>query len=410
MTLYENRQDTLGNTDKGIVIIGNGIAGLSAADAARKHNPEIPVTIISSEEKPTYYRLRLCNLLEEDTDIDSLYIHPVDWYKDKKIDVLLNKTVTSICSKEKYVVVNDSEKIPYSKLIISSGSRCFIPPVPGSDLPGVHTLWTIKDVFNINKELANTKHAVVIGGGLLGLEAAYHINKKGVKVTIIELMPRLLPNQLDIQGSHIFQSKVESLGINVLTNVSVKAIEGEKGVEKVLLSDGNSLSTNFVLFSAGVIPNIEVTQGLDIAINRRIVVDKYMRTNIEDIFAAGDVAVFNDRWYGQWSVAQQQGKIAGANAAGAGIEYVPDIAPYFLNTMDTKVSSLGYIIKDMSANHDSIEFSDKSRYIYQRLFFVDNVLSGAILIGDTSKATKISRAIKDGMTKEKVLENNLIMY
>ncbi|MDK2794519.1 MAG: nitrite reductase large subunit [Clostridiales bacterium] len=172
-----------------IVIIGNGIAGLSAAKAARKTDQEASITVVTNENYLTYYRLRLFDMLLNNDERNPLAVHPPSWYKKMKINVLLNKTVTTVNPSDQIILLDGKDKIPYTNLIIASGSHSFLPPIPGINKKGIYTFWTIEDIKNINQTLASTQKAVVIGGGLLGLEAAYHMNKKGIDTTIIELMP-----------------------------------------------------------------------------------------------------------------------------------------------------------------------------------------------------------------------------
>lgn len=408
MLSHENLINKSKDTAEKIVIIGNGIAGLSAADAARKQNSQASVTIISNESHLTYYRIRLCELINNNLEDDSLRMHPMNWYKEKKLDVVLNKNVTMINPVEKYIVLDEKEKIPYTKLIIASGSQSFLPPVPGINKKGIYTLWTIRDVKTMKKQLENLRHAVIVGGGLLGLEAAYHINKSGIQTTIVELLPRLLPNQLDEQGAKIFKNKVNSLGIDVVTGSSIELLTGDEQVEEIKLSNGSTIAASFVLFAAGVRPNLDIVEGTGIKVNKRINVNQFMQTNLDDIYAAGDVAEFEGKWYGLWSTALNQGKVAGTNAAGGRIAYTSEVPPYFLSTMDTKISSLGDIGMDKSAIYETAEFIDEQNYIYQKLFFKNGTLVGSILIGDTASSNRINAAIKSRMSKEDALRANFI--
>ncbi|WHH57510.1 FAD-dependent oxidoreductase [Petroclostridium sp. X23] len=384
---------------KGIVIIGNGIAGLSAAEAARKQDENIPITIISNEKYLTYYRLRLCEFIGKALDSNSLNVHPLSWYEDRNIEVLLNKTVMLVNAAEKLIQLHDGLQLSYHKLIIASGSFSFIPPVADTPQNVIMSLWNMDDVYGLNDEVEHIRHAAIVGGGLLGLEAAYHMNKQGIKTTIIEFMPRLLPNQLDEHGSRIFASKVKSLGIDIITGSTVQSIIGTERVEKVVLNTGKIIDAQLVFSAAGVRPNLSMVKSTHVNINKRIIVDQFMRTSDADIYAAGDVAEYNNKWLGLWSAAMSQGKIAGTNAAGGQMEYKLETPPYFLNSMDTKIFSIGDIGRDMSSAYETIQCVNEEDYLYQKLFFKNNKIMGAILIGDTKNSNKISIAIKNGMTK-----------
>ncbi len=397
-----------------IVIIGNGIAGLSAAESARKKNDSASITIISEEKYLTYNRIRLCELLANNVKENELYMRPRTWYEENEISLILDKTITKIVPDEKYIVLNNTEKISFTKLIIASGAHSYLPPISGIDKKGVFAIRTLQDINDINENLKKVGHAVVIGGGLLGLECAYHMNMRGIQTTIIEFVPRLLPNQLDEHGSQIFEDKVKSLGINVQCNTSVEEILGDASVKAIKSKSGEILATDCIVFATGVRSNIDIVGGTNIAINKAIVVNNRMETNIENIYAVGDVAELDGKWYGLWTIALAQGKIAGTNAAISNtpsenhMEYVPRVPPYFLNSMGTKVSSLGDIGRDQSTKYEIEYYIDESNYTYQKLFFKNDTLVGSILIGDTRKSNKINMAIKSKMCKKDALEAALI--
>jgi nitrite reductase (NADH) large subunit len=405
--------------NKRIIIIGNGIAGLSAAESVRKKDQTVEIVIISNDKYLTYYRTRISELFKGDADYNSLIMRKEEWYKEREIELLLGKKVTRIDSDKKLIVFCDNESIgenelKYDKLIITAGARCFVPDIPGVKSHNVQILRTIEDAKRIADKLQNIKHAVVVGGGLLGLECAYDFNKKGIKTNVIEFKDRLLPNQLDEEGSEIFEDKVISLGINVIKGVALDEIKdindnedgrGNSDRKKiVVLSNGQQIKTDLILFSAGACPNKEIVNGTDIKTSHAIIVDKYMHTNIKDIFSAGDAAEFKGKWYGLWSVALNQGRVAGNNAVESDelLEYNPQIPPYFLNSMGVRVSSIGDIGKNPAVVYETEKNIDKQNHIYQKLYFTDRRIVGSILVGDSKKATALGRAIESGLSKEEV--------
>ncbi len=397
-----------------IVIIGNGIAGLSAAESARKKNNRVSITIISEEKYLTYNRIRLCELLANNFEENELYMRPSSWYEENEITLMLDKTITKIVPDERYIVLNNTEKISFTKLIIASGAHSYLPHISGIEKDGVYTIRTLQDINDINEYFKKVRHAVVVGGGLLGLECAYHMNMRGIQTTIIEFKPRLLPNQLDKHGSQIFENKVKSLGINVQCDTTVEEILGDEFSKEIKFKSGETLATDCTIFATGVRSNIDIVKGTNIALNKAIVVNNRMETNIQNIYAVGDIAELDGKWYGLWTIALAQGKIAGTNAAIGNInsenfmEYVPRVPPYFLNSMGTKVSSLGDIGRDQSAVYEVEYYIEESNYIYQKLFFKNDTLVGSILIGDTRKSNKINMAIKSKMSKADALEAGLI--
>ncbi len=394
--------------DDSIVIIGNGIAGVSAAEAARKNNKEVRITIISDENYPAYYRLRLCELITNEQEYSNeLILHDDQWYSDRNIEVILGKRVIKIYPDEKSIQLNTGENIKYCKLIIASGSSSRIPEVPGNDKSGVYGFRTLDDIKKIKEKLKNASEVVILGGGLLGLEAAYNLNRKGLNVSIVELSQFLLPKQLDRKASLLFEKKVRSLGINLYCGLSARAIEGGASVEKVILDNGYSIKTDFVLYSAGVMSNTGFAGYSGIDVGRGIVVDQRMMTQNPDIYACGDVAEFQRCMPGQWSVAMNQGRVAGINASGGEAEYSCSIMPYFLNTMGIKI----YSIEDVGKNggvYDTLEYSDEGNYIYQKLFFLNECCVGGILMGDIESFNRINTAIKKRLSKKEVIEQKLI--
>jgi len=394
--------------EESIVIIGNGIAGLSAAEAIRKNNRQIAITMISDEKYLTYYRLRLCEELANEQEYNnSLILHADEWYSERNINVILGKRVTGIFPDKKAVLLNTGENINYSKLIIASGCLSRIPDIPGKDKTGVFGLRTLEDVKRIKESLKNTSEAVLVGGGFLGLEAAYSLKKKGLEVSIVDISSNLLPRQLDRNASLLLEKKVRSLGIKLFPGLSVKSINGEISAEEVILSNGTIIKSNFVLFSAGVVPNIDFISGSGIGTDRGIIVNKKMMTDNLHIYACGDAAEFQRQMPGQWMVSMNQGSVAGINASGGEAEYSYNITPYFLNTMGIKLYSIGNIAVDGDAC-DTLEFLNEENYVYQKLVFDNELCVGGILMGDVENFSKINNAIKNRLSKAEVIAEKLI--
>ncbi len=393
-----------------ILVVGGGIAGLSAAEAARERSPGTPVVLLSKESAPPYFRLRLIELFDGTSDPAALRLHPSEWYAERGIDLRLSTTVASVLPAERRVVLAGGESLAYSTLVLASGSTSFLPPVEGARLPGVFTLWTLDDVLALRTALTGARSAVVVGGGLLGLEGAYQLSRRGIAVTIVEMVPRLLPNQLDLEGSRFFEAKVKSLGIGVRTGAGVACLEGGDRVRRVVLQDGDVLPADLVLFAAGVRPNLGFLEGSGIAVGKRISVDAALRTNLPGVFAAGDVAEVDGRWDGVWPAAKAQGRVAGLNAAGGDERVAHEAAPYFLNTMETRVASIGSIgaastvPADPGAAFEYESCRDEEKLVYKKLMFQHGTLVGAVLVGDTSAFQKINAGVKAGMTRAQALE------
>lgn len=402
------------NPFKRILIIGNGTAGLSATKAARSQNPDAEIIMFGKDNRLPYYRLRLCDYIGKSINYDEIRINSEEWFEKNRIRLELSSEVKAIDIKSKKVITSGKE-FSYDSLVLATGSTPIMPSsFKGKELSGVHTLWTVDDIIRINESLINAKKAVVIGGGLLGLEAAYKISEMGIDVSLIEGMPRLLPRQLDEEGSEIFRKKVESLGISVFCDKSVTGFEGDNAghVRQVSMADGTILEADVVIVAVGVAPNTDILRNTDISLNRFLNVNEKMETNVEDIYAAGDVASINGRWFGQWSVASRQGQVAGINAAGGNAVYQLTEVPYVLTTMGTRVvcaGDTGAIGPDSSETGYEIERKiDKSKFAYSKLVFRNGLLVGYILIGKPAKAfNKLQPLVNTGVSVDDV---NSILY
>lgn len=393
---------------KQILIIGGGTAGLSAAKAARAQDPEADIILIGGEKRLPYYRLRLCDYIGKSVSFDELEISNQSWFEKNRIQVELSSRVTSIDATNKKITTTDKE-YTYDSLVLATGSTPIMPPFQGKELTGVHSIWTCEDIAAINEELMNAKKAVVIGGGLLGLEAAHKISDMGIKVCLIEGMPRLLPKQLDEEGSEIFKDKVQSLGISVICGISVAGFEGDANghVTQVRMADDALLEADIVIVSVGVAPNTDIVRDSGMSMNRFISVNEKMETSIKDIYAAGDVASMNGRWFGQWVVAGKQGQVAGTNAAGGGEEYKTTDVPYILTTMGTRVvcaGDTGLMQSDASdAPYETEQRTDKEQFSYSKLIFRNGLFVGYILIGEPAKAyNKLQPLIKTDADAETI--------
>ncbi|MDK2787576.1 MAG: nitrite reductase large subunit [Epulopiscium sp.] len=394
-----------------ILIVGSGAAGHSAAKAARAQDPKAKIIMFSEESRLPYYRLRLCEYIGKNADFDELKISNEEWFEKNRIQVELSSKVTAIDANAKKISVNGKE-YSYDSLVLAAGSAPIMPPFKGSELSGVHTMWTWEDIVAINKSLMNAKKAVVIGGGLLGLEAAHKISEMGIDVSLIEGMPRLLPKQLDEEGSEIFREKVQSLGISVYCGKSVVGFTGDHNghVRQVHMADDTSLEADIVIVAVGVAPNSAIFQSCSMSMERFVNVNEKMETCIKDIYAAGDVACLNGKWFGLWAVAGKQGQVAGTNAAGGNAAYKITDTPYILATMGTRVVCLGDTGTLPEATYEIDQKIDNEHFSYSKLVFRNGAFVGYILVGEPAKAfNKLQSMINTNASVEsinKILYNN----
>ncbi|SHE86830.1 NAD(P)/FAD-dependent oxidoreductase [Alkalibacter saccharofermentans] len=370
-----------------IVIVGNGAAGLSAAEEIRKHDPSATITMVTEESYYTYYRTRLSHYLSKDFSIDEIYIHPENWYRDNKIDIILETKVKKINTNEKTVIISEDKSLPYDKLLLANGASSFVPPVEGSDSKGVFSLRDMDDVKSIQKFSKTAKKATVVGGGLLGLEAANALKELGLDVTVVEFAPRLLPRQMDEEASNVVKKIVEDQGISLYLNAQVEKIEGNP-VTGCILKGGDKVDADLVLFSTGVRSNISLAKDAEIATDKAIIVNEYMETSAKDIYAAGDVAEFNQMSFNIWPIAIEQGKMAGRNMIGKEESYEAITPSNMLTILNVKAFSLG----DIEGKTEGLNcLRDRNDTKFKKLFFKDGKLAGAILINDIAMAGKLKK-------------------
>jgi nitrite reductase (NADH) large subunit len=245
----------LSSSSLNVVIVGNGVAGVTAARTIKDRNPEAQVSIYTDENHQYYPRPRLYEVLSGEAEPREVHLFSEEWYKKKGINVQLNTKAKSIDTDKKELLLENSSKVNYDRLLLANGGYSFVPPIKGAEKAGVFTLRTIKDALNIKEFTKKTKKVIVIGGGLLGLEVAYSLKKLGQQVDVVELFPRLLPRQLDPDGATILKHRIESHGINIVLGTKTAEILGEKTVSGILLDSGKELSGDLVLFSAGIRAN-----------------------------------------------------------------------------------------------------------------------------------------------------------
>lgn len=376
---------------KRYLIIGAGIAGVSAADAIHQADPYGKVVLLSDETELPYFRMNLTRYLAGELDSSKLDLHSRAWYLENHIELHLNTKVVDIDARSQQVFSADGRSYAYDALIMTTGASPFVPPFPGVDLAGVQTLRTLRDANAILAVCARPVDVVCIGGGLLGLEVAGAISRRGAQVSVVESLPWLLPRQLDQAASRILQQKIESMGIKVHTGAKTKALLGGDHVESVQLEDGSVLPADLVIISAGVSANLELARKAGLAINRGILVDDMMRTSDPLIFAAGDDTEHQGRMYGLWIPAKSQGSIAGFSAAGKPAKFAGDPPSARLKVLGIDLFSIGQI---SPTENGELLLVDESGGNYASFLFRKGVLIGSILLGDASLAAKVKSAVE----------------
>lgn len=383
------------NTSEFYLILGNGAAGVSAAEAIRERNETCSIVMVSNESVLSYNRPMLTKSMLASFNPSQLAIHDEKWYQDRNIINVLDKTVKSIDTQAKEVAFSDGLKLKYDKCIYALGSECFVPPIPGHDKEQVVAIRRLSDVVKIGKMLPNVKHAVVIGGGVLGLEAAWELSKAKCRVTIVEVANQLMGRQLDTGAGDMLKDNILDKGMDIRIGANVEEIEGEGAVTGVRLAGGEVIPAELVIVSAGVRANTKIAQEAGIQTDRAIVVDEKMHTNLTDIYACGDCAQYEGINYAIWPQALEMGKVAGANAAGDSVAYETVNAALTFHGMDTALFAIGDNGKNPDIKYKTVEFKDPMKMIYEKYYFSNNRLCGAILLGDTSKMVKVTAQIEE---------------
>lgn len=371
------------------LIIGNGIAGFSAAKEIRKKDSNGSILMISKENYPTYYRLRLTEALGNNMKIEDLIINDFSWYDDNDIQLLLGKTVIQVIPEENKVLLDNQNGILYEKLLLATGSNPYKPPIRGSYKDGVFALRVLDDLTSIRAHIQEIDRVIVIGGGLLGIEAAWSLKTLGKKVTIVEFAPYLLPKQLDRELGEELANKLREQGIGIHLSHSVEGIDGKDTVTGIYLENGDVIKADAILISTGIVPNIDLVKKTTIRINRGIVVDNHLKTNIDNIYAAGDVAEFDDLIVGLWTTGNEQGKIAARNILGFSDEYIHPKPFTSLRVGEIKLFSAGNIL-----DYDKIyEYRDGEEGFVKKLFVKNNKLVGSILFGDIIEMNSLRKSV-----------------
>jgi nitrite reductase (NADH) large subunit len=387
------------------VIIGNGVAGTTAAENIRTTDKEGNITIVTDEDLPFYYRIRLNEYVSGNITEQDLIAKGDQWYRDQNIDLRLMTRIVKADLREKVIITDNNERLSYDRLLIAAGSHSFIPPIKGSEKRGVFALRTIKDARKISAYAEETEGIVLIGGGLLGLEAGNALRKLRKKVTVVEFFPRLLPRQLDVDGAERLQKIMEGMGFSFRLGAKTQEITGNDHLNGVVLEGGETLPAEMVIISAGVRPNMELAESLGLDHDKGIKVDEHLQTNQPDIFAAGDVAEFKGMPYGIWPAAMDQGKIAGFNMAGGNKVYEGTTMANTLKVVGIDLASAGNI--DAENEFESRIVKDEK--VYKKIVIENNRIIGCIMLGETKGFNKITKAISEGVDVSKIMDQILSM-
>ncbi|MFB4164420.1 FAD-dependent oxidoreductase [Alteribacillus sp. JSM 102045] len=403
---------------KKLIVIGNGMSGLRFIETIISHGNDF-FSIRSFGEEPAvhYNRVMLSSFLQEETSESSLFSHFDAWYKEHNVYMHTNESIKNIDTDKKVVYTSQKETYSYDKLVIATGSKAVQLNIPGKEKDGVFTFRTLEDVKKLKALSRKYKKSVIVGGGFLGLEAAYGLAKSGMDVNVIQRGSALLNKQLDDTASSYLQKELEKRGISFYFRQSLSGIIGEKWAESVKLQDGTKIDTDFVLFTAGIKPNIETAQKSGIKTNRGILVDDYMQTSADDVYAIGECIEHNGISYGIVPPVYEQAEIAAHHICDKRINAYKGSSTYsHLKIAGIDLFTAGNI--EESEQTDSIVQADSTKPLYKKLVLKEDVIQGAVLFGDASASEDIAKRMviqkplsfqkKEELLSGKNMDENLI--
>jgi len=368
-----------------LVIVGNGMAAARLVDElVQTALGRYAIAVIGEEPRLAYNRVLLSSVLAGETASHDIELKPAAWWRDRGVTLKYGCRVTEVDVGRRELKIEGEESVEFSRLVLATGSSSLRLNVPGADLPDVHTFRDSRDVDLLLALAARKKPVVVIGGGLLGLEAAYGLAKTGTPVTLLHLMDRLMERQLDLPAADLLKSLVERKGITVLLNANTARICGTTRVEGVELSDGRLIEADAVVFAAGIRPNTQLAGDAGITINRGIVVDDRLQTSAEGIYALGECAEHRGVCYGLVEPAYEQARVLAQQLAGRNALYLGSVVATNLKVSGVSVFSAGDFLGGEGS--EAIVLNDIKLGTYKKLVISDGRLVGAVLIGDVADA------------------------
>ena len=379
---------------KRLVVVGNGMAGMACVEQILKYPRQFDITVFGDETHVNYNRILLSSVLAGEKAEDDVVIHSPEWYRANDIDLHVGVRIIDVDPAAKMITGDDGSVTPYDTLLLATGSSAWMPPIEGLDRDGVFAFRTLDDTRELVRRSGPGVKAVVIGGGLLGLEAARGLQVQGCDVTVLHLMSTLMERQLDPDGGQYLAGKMEELGIRVMLGCTTTAVLGNGRVEGVALSDDSTIEANLVVVAAGIRPNAELARKAGLVVNRGIVVNDQMETSDPDIFAVGECVEHRGICYGLVAPLYEQGKVLAATMTGKrGPDYTGTIAAAKLKVMGVEVFSAG----DWSEqNAEPVRYEDRALGIYKKLTLREGKLAGVILVGDTSDSHRYMDWLRTG--------------
>jgi nitrite reductase (NADH) large subunit len=368
-----------------LVVVGNGMAAMRTVEELLARAPErYDITVIGAEPHANYNRIMLSSVLAGEKTVEDIVINPRGWYEENGVTLFTGSQVTAIDRAAKTVSITDADPIPYDKLLLGTGSKPLAPPIPGLQLPGVLAFRDIADVDAMVAASERYRRAVVIGGGLLGLEAAWGLKRRGMSVAVVHLMATLMERQLDATAGELLQRDLDARGIAFFTNGQTEEILGDAKAEGVLLADGRRIEADLVVLAIGIRPNIDLARAANLDVNRGLLVGDDMRTSDPSIYAVGECIEHNGQVFGLVAPIWEQAKVCGARLAGDDAAvYVPPPVFTSLKITGVDVFSAGALAAADEADEadEEITLHDARRGVYKKVVLRDDRIVGSVLYG-----------------------------
>ena len=381
-------------------IIGSSAAGISAIEAIRTKDKTSKIIVVSDEKKPLYSRCLISYLLAGTIDEKNIWYRKDNFFKANKVDALLGIKAEEINVKKKEISLSNREKIKFDKLLIATGASPKLEDIPGIDKKGVFPLRTIGHAIEIQAMLDKVKGVAILGGGLIGLRAAYALKNRGKDTSVFVKSSSILSQIIDKDAADLMQRRIEEKGIKIFTGVAAKEVAGSVSVNGVTLDNGSKHGCELVIIGKGVSPNIGIAKNAGIKTNWGIVSDEFLKTSSEDIFSAGDVTETNDIALEEssinaiWPAACEQGRIAGLNMAGGNETYEGSLAMNSIEFFGLPVISVG-ITRPKSGAYKEIIKKDAGKNIYKKIVLKDGVIAGVIFVNSIENIGVIAALIKN---------------
>ncbi len=387
-----------------LVVIGNGMAAARFADElSSRALGRYAVAVVGEEPRLAYNRVLLSSVLAGEVASSDIELKPGAWWRDRGITLRYGCRATAIDAAARTVALADGETLAFSKLVFATGSQPIRPAIPGMALPGVITFRDISDIWTIWHRAGAGDRVVVIGGGLLGLEAAYGLAKAGARVTVLHLMDRLMERQLDPHAARMLQRTLEQKGIEVVLNADTAEIAGTSRVEGVTLKDGRSIEADAVVVAIGIRPSADLARDAGIAVKRGVVVDDALETNVSGIHAIGECAEHRGICYGLVEPAHEQASVLADRLAGRDAHYSGSVLATNLKVSGVNVFSAGDFLGGEGTQE--IVLTDPGIGLYKKFVVRDGRLAGAVLCGDTADGLWYLDLIRSGASIENIRDD-----